>query len=256
MRIFEDVIYISRGDWDRSTLPRLGTFIAKDFRTHIINHHTAGVDDDETPNIWETELEIKAYMRLLQILRTRTLGADIPYSYVGFPHRSGALYICEGRGEDRSGAHTKFQDDNGFWHNESGIGFAWAGNFQAFPFARRYLAPASRFFGWLRDERSMVNLGTLHPPGRDTYGHRDIQATACPGQNLFREIGDLTIGEQMTYLAQEEGSRFIWVVSGNSRSYLHNMAHAQVLGIPTKVEKVPRGTLQSIARIDGLERES
>jgi hypothetical protein len=231
-------------------LPRLGHPVAKDFRTHVINHHTAGVDDDETPNIWETEAEIKAYMRRLQTLRTPTLGADVPYSYVAFPHKSGVLYVCEGRGEDRSGAHTKFRDDNGFWHNESGIGFSWAGNYEAFTFDSHYLAPASSFFGWLRDDRGMVNLGAVHPPGRDTYGHRDIQPTACPGKNLFNEIGDLTIGEDMKpHLVKESNSQFVWIVFGNSKAYLRDMAHARVLGIDTTVETVPAGTLSSIARL-------
>jgi hypothetical protein len=175
-------------------LPRLGYIVPKGRRTHIIQHHTVGVDSDATKNLWTDVAEVRQQMRRLQTIRP-DLGDDIPYSFVLFGMENGDLYVCEGRGEDRTGAHTH-------GHNTEGIGGAWHGNFEAFLFARRFIAPASRFFGWLKNERGMVNLGTVHPAGRETYGHRDFRDpndrrtwTACPGLHLYNEIGDFTIEE-------------------------------------------------------------
>lgn len=193
MLIAENVIFVPRGTWDRGTLPRLGYMVPKSRRTHVIQHHTVGIDSDPTPNIWETAMEVMAQMRRLQTIRwlpgdPRDLGADVPYSFVLFCMVNGVLYVCEGRGEDRTGAHTHGR-------NTEGIGCAWHANFEDFPFLSQYIKPASRFFGWLKNERGMMNLGTVHPPGRETFGHRDFKNTACPGQHLYNEINSFTIGE-------------------------------------------------------------
>jgi hypothetical protein len=188
---------MSRSEWGADTsLPRLRYLVPKGRRTHVIQHHTVGVDNDATPNIWETEAEVRQKMRRLQTIRP-DLGLDVPYNYVLFGMQGGDLYVCEGRGEDWTGAHTR-------GHNTEGIGCAWAGNMEDFLFARRYIRPASRFFGWLKNERGMTNLGTVHPPGRETFGHRDFAQTACPGHYLYKEIGDFTFYEEEDDMADTE----------------------------------------------------
>lgn len=259
MRLTENVVYLPRSAWGANpAYPRLGYLVPKGRRTHIIQHHTVGVDSDATPNIWETEEEVRHQMRRLQTIRP-DLGLDVPYNFVFFQMKSGDLYVCEGRGEDRTGAHTR-------GHNTEGIGCAWHGNFESFPFARREISAASSFFGWLKNERGMVNLGTVKPPGRDTFGHRDFRDpndrrtwTACPGQHLYAEIGEFTFyreedEDMKPYLVQEEGwPPFIWVVSGNWKRYLHRMKDADALGISQDIKKVPAGTLRGLGRADKMQ---
>lgn len=52
------------------------------------------------------------------------------------------------------------------------------------------------------------------------------------------------------YLAVESGSPFVWIVFGNSKSYLHDFKHADALGIPRAITRVPAGTLASLGRVD------
>jgi hypothetical protein len=100
------------------------------------------------------------------------------------------LMICEGRGEDRSGAHTK-------GHNTRAVAVSFAGNFHDHEVDRasleRRMDLLSAFLGWLKHDPShpdygtfapMTNLGSLKPEGRRVWAHSDIKATACPGRHL------------------------------------------------------------------------
>ena len=228
MRLAENVVYLSREEWGADPdYPRLGYLVPRGRRTHVIQHHTVGQDDDDTPALWETEHEVKREMRRLQFIRP-DLGNDVPYSFVFFQMKSGDLYVCEGRGADRTGAHTR-------GHNTKGIGCAWHANFQRYPFGRRYIAPASWFFDWLKYERGLVNLGTVKPPNRDTFGHRDFAQTACPGQNLYNEIGDFTFYKEddmraTARIVGEQGAvgYFEWL-TGATRHYIPTAAAVQTL---------------------------
>lgn len=55
--------------------------------------------------------------------------------------------------------------------------------------------------------------------------------------------------EMTPYLARERGSPYVWIVWGNSRSYLHHFDHARALGIPPGVRLLPAGTLSSLGRV-------
>ena len=223
MRIADKVVYLSRAGWGASSVyPRRGYIVPKGRRTHLIQHHIVAVDNDATRNIWETEAEVKQMMRRLQTIRP-DLGLDVPYNYVFFGMANGDLYVCEGRGEDRTGAHTK-------GHNTEGIGCAWAGNFEDFPFARRYIRPASAFFGWLKYERGMANLGTVHPPDRDTFGHRDFATTACPGGHLYTQIRSFTFyreeddDDMKPYLAWDINKQRVYYVGGWGAAWIVDAA--------------------------------
>ena len=115
--IVPGLIYVPRDAWGADPeFPRLGRKVPRSRRTHVICHHTAMTDpNDESPNIWESEREMFKMMRRLQVVRKKDLGADVPYNFVAFLFRKQSkIYICEGRGEDRTGAHTK-------GHNTAGI---------------------------------------------------------------------------------------------------------------------------------------
>ncbi|MCW3835993.1 N-acetylmuramoyl-L-alanine amidase [Sphingomonas canadensis] len=184
-------------------LPRLGHAVSREAWTSVFIHHTVMPDRDATPNLWEGEAEIFAMMRSLQRARP-DLGLDVPYSFVAFLMAGGGLAICEGRGEDRSGAHS-------VGYNGSGIGIAFAGDFENGAVAQAEIAARmpmlSAFLGWLRTDAShpdyrrfvpMRRLGSRRPPpetGRAVFAHCDIKATACPGKKLLACLGAVTFGE-------------------------------------------------------------
>lgn len=185
MEIIPGLIYLTRAQWGAHTdIPRLGHSVNRLDRTHIIFHHTVVIDNDATPNLWESLAEVKAKMRQLQIIRP-DLGLDVPYSFVFFLMADGSLIVCEGRGLDRTGAHTHA-------HNTKGIGIAGQGNYQLAVNVTPYVPLLSRFLGWLRYDEGMENLWRSHPPGEIAYGHRDFASTLCPGNGLFDSIPQLT----------------------------------------------------------------
>jgi len=186
--IVPGLMFASRSEWVTNNLPRLGGLVPREDRTHVFVHHTVTPDSDSTPNEWESEAEIFQRMRKLQTIRP-DLGLDVPYSFVAFLLGDG-LMICEGRGEDRTGAHTK-------GHNTRAIGVSFAGNFHDHETGEGKLEKGldllSRFLGWLKTDPShpdygtfapMVNLGSLKPEGRNVFVHQDVKATACPGRHI------------------------------------------------------------------------
>jgi hypothetical protein len=183
--------YVTRKGWQADTsIPRLGEFVPRSQRTHVFVHHTVIVDNDETPNIWESEAEIFASMRRLQKVRP-DLGLDVPYNFVVFMSTvNDGIIVCEGRGEDRAGAHTK-------GHNTKSIATSFAGDFENKimppPEIERRMEPYAAFLTWLRTSAShpdlghfepLSKLGSLKPNGRSLFFHRDVKATACPGSKL------------------------------------------------------------------------
>jgi hypothetical protein len=180
-----NLIILSRADWGaRTDLPRLGTVVDRTRRTHVFIHHTVVVDDDSTPNEWESVDEVKRRMRQLQTIRRADLGADVPYSMVAFCMSNGDLMLCEGRGIDRSGAHTA-------GHNTPALGISFQGDFENdAPPARLdlHLAAVSSWLRRLREQEGFVNLGTVRPLGREVFGHRDVKASDCPGKHIFDRL--------------------------------------------------------------------
>lgn len=192
LQIGQDIEYYPRADWGADTsIPRLGNIVAREKRTHVIIHHTVMVDTDGTPNIWESENAVFENMQRLQTIRP-DLGLDVPYNFVAYPKKYGELVICEGRGEDRSGAHTS-------GHNTAGLAVSFAGNFEDHNFNFAPYAPAlSDFLAWLRYDANlpgyggpyepMSNLGAVHPDGRQVFAHQDFKATACPGKYILYDL--------------------------------------------------------------------
>ena len=178
------MILLTREDWGaRRDLPRRGHPIGRLKRTEVFIHHTVVVDDDATINEWENLTEVKQKMRQLQIIRP-DLGMDVPYSMVAFCMADGELVLCEGRGLDRTGAHTK-------GHNRSALGIAVQGNFERLPFPRHFDAQLLALGKWLKRLRwrdGFVNLGNSRPDDREVWGHRDVKRTKCPGQELFDKL--------------------------------------------------------------------
>lgn len=125
-------------------------------------HHTAVADT------WPGLQGEIAEMRSIQRYHQDSKGwSDIAYSWVVFP--SGNVF--EGRGWGVAGAHTK-------GHNSSSHGICFAGNFQHDHPTEAALEAARALIRWGAEKGVVArpfNLG----------GHRDVAATACPGQNLY-----------------------------------------------------------------------
>ena len=189
--IIPGLTFVDRSGWEAdNTHQRLGRRVSRSERTHVIIHHTVIPDTDATKNLWETEEEVFQMMRKLQTVRP-DLGLDVPYNFVAFliNNSQASMYVCEGRGEDRSGAHTK-------GHNTKGIAISFAGNFHDFDVDFSKYAPLLSFFlGWLKFDPNhpsyggpfdpMVNLGSFSPATRPVFAHRDFKATACPGRIIM-----------------------------------------------------------------------
>jgi hypothetical protein len=176
---------LSRADWGPDThLPRLGAVIDRRRRTEVFIHHTVMVDNDATKNQWETIDEVKQQMRRLQTVRLLELGADVPYNMVAFCMANGDLVLGEGRGIDRSGAHT-------IGHNTSALAISFHGDFEHHPVPAHFdsqLAALSQWLRQLREGEGFINLGTEHPRGREVFGHQDVKATDCPGVHIFNRL--------------------------------------------------------------------
>lgn len=197
LQITPTLLYLRRREWSPDvTLPRLGYTVPRDRRTHAILHHTVVIDDDATPNVWESLSEIKMKMRQLQVIRP-DLGLDVPYNDVGFLMEGGRLVVCEGRGQDRTGAHTH-------GHNTEGYALALEGNFELARDIGPWVPALSRFWGWLKYERGMRNLGVVRPPRGVIWGHRNFTQTACPGVRVMARIEDITFAEEDDMVSQEE----------------------------------------------------
>lgn len=178
------MIELTREGWGaRTDLPRKGRRVARLDRTEVYIHHTVITDNDATPNEWEDLNEVRRRMRVLQTIREAELGADVPYSMVAFCMANGELVLCEGRGLDRSGAHTK-------GHNESALGIAIQGNFENQLLPRHFDTQLVTLGEWLNGLvlAGFFNLGKVRPAGRDSWGHRDAKSTLCPGQKLYDKL--------------------------------------------------------------------
>lgn len=180
-----NIIVLSRADWGaRTDLPRLGSIVDRARRTKVFIHHTVIVDDDSSENEWENMDEVNRKMRQLQTIRQQDLGADVPYSMVAFCMSNGDLILGEGRGLDRSGAHTS-------GHNTAALGISFQGNFENLPLPTHFDSQLAALGNWLRELRQQhgfVNLGIERPLGREVFAHRDVKATDCPGEHLFNRL--------------------------------------------------------------------
>ncbi|MCU7827820.1 MAG: N-acetylmuramoyl-L-alanine amidase [Candidatus Thiodiazotropha sp. (ex Myrtea sp. 'scaly one' KF741663)] len=198
--IVPGLVYVDRETWGADPdHPRKGYKVGRDRRTHVIIHHTVMPDtSDASSNLWETEKEVFGMMRKLQTVRP-DLGMDVPYSFVVFfMAGSTKIMVCEGRGEDRTGAHTK-------GHNSQGIGISFAGDFENksikhYDIAKRMFL-VSYFLGWLKYSPShpdygtfkpMKNLGSMRPQDRAVYFHQDFKKTACPGKKLIPHVAQVS----------------------------------------------------------------
>lgn len=245
------VSLMSRAEWDSSGQPRLGYAVDRSARTELIVHHTVAIDsNDASPLIWETDAEVINHMRHLRTIRP-DLGLDIPYSFVAFMRPDLTLTICEGRGLDRTGAHTHA-------HNTSGVATSMAGDFHNYPMGD-YLSPfilaLNDWFHWQKGQ--LPNLQVIN-------GHRDYNGTACPGQHLYATKGGWTweqeqppqeVDDMKLVTAPNKGA---WLIGVTGKRWIDDLTelalYTKLLGTPVviteqELDSVPNDRTSSIYEI-------
>ncbi|KKL81370.1 hypothetical protein LCGC14_1995480, partial [marine sediment metagenome] len=184
MEILPNVLYLNRADWGADTSLARGGYTTDRSgvdiylrKTDAILHHSVSVDtNDSTPEVWETLAEIEVKCRAMQVVRPG-LGKDWPYNHGGFLMPGGVLCVAEGRGYNRTGAHTR-------GHNTVGWGFVLMGNFEAPPFVNidPWLPAINRYFAHVR-RTELPNL--IEIKTHRQVGHEDGYVTACPGRDII-----------------------------------------------------------------------
>ena len=148
---------------------------ARDNTDLIVIHHTGNpVDDDlSAEQIHWTHLAIG--------------WAGIGYHYV--IRKDGT--IEEGRPEWAVGSHAE-----GF--NWNSVGIHLCGNFQYVEPTPQQIESAAYLIGYLCDKYALI------PTEETVKGHRDLNATACPGENLYNSLQTLR-GKAIWYMQNYQG---------------------------------------------------
>ncbi len=195
MQLLPDVLYLNRVDWGADTsLPRKGYTTDRSGvdiylrKTELDLHHSVAVDRDATPEVWETLAEIEVKCRAMQVVRP-DLGKDWPYNHGGFLMPGGVLCVAEGRGYNRTGAHTR-------GHNTVGWGFVLMGNFEAPPFVNidPWLPAINRYFAHV-GRTELPNL--IEIKTHRQVGHEDGYVTACPGRDIISRTHQFSLEDDM-----------------------------------------------------------
>lgn len=195
-QLLPDVLYLTRADWGADTdLPRGGYATDRNGvdiylrKTDVALHHSVVVDNDPTPEIWETLDEIKAKSRRMQTIRP-DLGNDWPYNHGLYLMPDGVICVAEGRGYNRTGAHTK-------GHNTAGWGLVFMGNFHAGPRVRldAWVPAINRYLVHVRTTE-LPNLIVIKSHRR--YTQEDNRPyTACPGDDVVMQIQNFSLEDDM-----------------------------------------------------------
>ncbi|KUN85882.1 hypothetical protein AQJ66_13110 [Streptomyces bungoensis] len=185
---------ITQAEWGASTdydgTPSYGTEIKA-----AVIHHT-GVDSDNTIPCTDS----RARMRTIQQEHFSRGYYDIGYNFV--VDRCGQIFEGRSGGMDLPvvGAH-----DIGF--NTNTVGISYIGNYMTAKPSRAALDSIARVVAWKFgmygvDPTGKVTLTSGSPKGQDgnlvdqgqqitlprVFGHRDTNATACPGDNLYGKL--------------------------------------------------------------------
>lgn len=152
--------------------------------SHLALHHTATAGSG-TADTWQ---DCAAAVRAIQDYHMNTRGwIDIGYNYLVC--QTGDLF--QGR-EDEDDTRDVVGAHDGY--NNGSVGTAALGYFHP----PENQQPSSelidsyvRLFGWIAERRGIAPDGTSFYPSygplRTVYGHRDVKATACPGDRFYPE---------------------------------------------------------------------
>ncbi|MFF3344426.1 FG-GAP-like repeat-containing protein [Streptomyces sp. NPDC002779] len=231
---------ITQAEWGASTdyngTPSYGT----DIKAAVV-HHT-GVDSDNTLSCAES----RARMRTIQQAHFGQDYFDIGYNFV--VDKCGQIFEGRSGGMDLpvTGAH-----DAGF--NTDTLGISYIGNFESAKPTKAALDAIARVVAWKFgmygiDPAGKVTLTSRAPLNYSgnrvaegtqitlprVFGHKDTNATACPGLNLYPKLG------QIASLARTPGISHALATTDYNRDGVSDL----VAGTPkaNRVTVVPGGT--------------
>jgi hypothetical protein len=182
----------TRAEWGARP-PRTGyTFT---LAGHVGIHHTATVEDFAA-STWE---ECAARVRAIQTYHIDTQGwNDIGYAYVVCKHGD----IFQAREDDDDTTDVQGAHD-GFNRGSSGISaFGYFHPPVDHQPTEAQLSAIVQLAAWIASRRGIDPLGrslyaAFGAPVDNVYGHREVSATACPGDHLFARMDALrtAVGE-------------------------------------------------------------
>lgn len=154
--------------------------------THIGIHHTAGVSEYSCSGFSDCAADVRA----IQSYHMDTNGwCDVGYNYLA--SSDGALWEGRGGGDDVRGAHDG--------HNCGSMGVANMGYYHP-PYDHLWteaqLDAVAELSAWKCDQKGIDPFGISYYAGYggnmdNIYGHRDVSATACPGDTIYPRLDEL-----------------------------------------------------------------
>lgn len=147
----------------------------RDVTDQIVLHHTGSPEDDD--------LSAEDIHDLHQSMGW----AGIGYHFI--IRKDGT--IERGRPQHLIGAHA-------YGENSHTIGIHLSGNFNVASPTKKQIEAASRLIAWLTEEYDLNIITGEDDPKEVIVGHRDLMATACPGDNLYNQL-DTIRGKAIWY---------------------------------------------------------
>jgi putative cell wall-binding protein/endonuclease V-like protein UPF0215 family len=196
-------VIVSREQWGADESLRRGSPSYATNAKAVIVHHTAGSND-------YTKAQSAAVVRGIYAYHTKSNGwADIGYNIL--IDRYGTVYEGRKGGLERAvvGAHASD-------YNTGTVGVSVMGNFDTGAVPAVALATLADVLAWKMevhhiDPSATTTIGSdsAAKTGSTIRGHRDVGSTACPGRNLYPELGRLrsTVADRIgDMLVQPEAS--------------------------------------------------
>lgn len=212
-------------------------------KTKIIVHHT--VNDMSK---LQSESNVKALLRSVYSMHALQNGwGDIGYNFVISP--GGIIYEGRSGGEGIVGAHAT-------WNNQPSVGIALIGNFEVDKPTDAQINALIRLSAALAAKYKidpMVQVEYHKKSSVSPYvtsfnnfalaGHRDVWATACPGENLYKllpAIRDRVVLSTKTYLLAHPDVKPITkpVISSNTTTSTTTTTSALLQTLPTSTTVV------------------
>ena len=154
---------------------------------YIIIHHTASTSEMTVESIHQQHLNQG--------------WAGIGYNL--YINKQGEVW--EGRPEEMSGAQCE-------GYNSVSIGVCLSGNFEIEQPTEKQIEALKEIIGYLRTKY----------PNAEIVGHKDLNATACPGKNLYSQLGSIianAISKQDEYVKVFMSNNKLSVVLENGKKF-------------------------------------